>query len=134
MSLVFVDTSAYFASIRTTEADHIQARSITLRLADQGDTLYTSNFVIAETHALLLNRIGRADAARFLEAVFTGSTRVIRVREGDETRAREIIRRQSDKEYSYTDATSFAIMERLHIKEAFSFDQHFAQYGLTLVQ
>lgn len=134
MSLVFVDTSAYFASIRTTEADHIQARAITLRLADQGDTLYTSNFVIAETHALLLNRIGRADAARFLEAIFAGSTRIIRVREGDETRAREIIWRLSDKEYSYTDATSFAIMERLHIKEAFTFDQHFAQYGFTLVQ
>jgi predicted nucleic acid-binding protein len=55
------------------------------------------------------------------------------VREADEARAREIIRHLSDKDYSYTDATSFAIMERLHIKEIFSFDQHFAQYGFTPV-
>ena len=134
MSNVFVDTSAYFASIRSTETDHSQAKTITLRLADQGDTLYTSNFVVAETHALLLNRIGRGEAARFLEAVFAGSTRIIRVLETDETKAREIIRHLSDKDYSYTDATSFAVMERLHIKEVFTFDQHFAQYSFTLLQ
>jgi uncharacterized protein len=133
MSKVFVDTSAYFASIRNTEADHGQARVITLRLADEGDMLYTSNFVIAEAHALLLNRIGRVDAARFLEAIIAGSRHIIRVLEADETQAREIIRRPSDKDYSYTDATSFAIVERLHIKKVFSFDQHFAQYGFTLI-
>lgn len=47
---------------------------------------------------------------------------LIRVTEADETAAREILRASSDKDYSYTDATSFAVMDRLHIKEALTYD------------
>ena len=39
-----------------------------------------------------------------------------------------------DKDFSLTDAISFAVMERLQITQAFTFDRHFAQYGFTLVQ
>ncbi len=134
MSRIFVDASGYFAYFNRRDASSAQALRIMARLAGEQASLVTSNFVIAETHALLLNRIGRAAAVRFLEAVFSGSTRIIRVLEADETKAREIIRHLSDKDYSYTDATSFAIMERLHIKEALSFDEHFVQFGFTLVQ
>ena len=35
------------------------------------------------------------------------------------------------KDFSYVDATSFAVMERLGITDAFSFDEHFEQYSLN---
>lgn len=38
-----------------------------------------------------------------------------------------------DKDFSFTDALSFAVMERLRIRTAFSLDRHFAQFGWTLV-
>ena len=50
----------------------------------------------------------------------------------DEVRARDILRRYDDKSFSYVDATSFSLMERLGIRQAFSFDPHFEQYGLEL--
>ncbi|MEW6448678.1 MAG: hypothetical protein AB1426_11450 [Bacillota bacterium] len=46
----------------------------------------------------------------------------------------EILRRFKGEDFSLTDATSFAIMERLKIKEAVSFDRHFSQYGLMTVR
>jgi len=39
----------------------------------------------------------------------------------------------SDKDFTYTDATSFALMERIDIMKVFTFDQHFAQYGFEIV-
>ena len=134
MSRIFVDTSAYFSYINPKDASYNASRRIMARLADTHASLLTSNFVVAETHALLLTRVSHTAATRFLDAIFAGATQIIRVREADETVARDIIRRFADKEYSYTDATSFAIMNRLHLHDAFSFDQHFAQYGFTLVQ
>jgi len=34
---------------------------------------------------------------------------------------------------SLTDAASFAVMERLRLPAAFTFDRHFAQYGFTVL-
>jgi predicted nucleic acid-binding protein len=65
----FIDTSGYFSYLNARDANHSQAQSIMGRLADQGDDLYTSNFVVAETHALILTRIGREEAARFLSSM-----------------------------------------------------------------
>jgi predicted nucleic acid-binding protein len=44
-----------------------------------------------------------------------------------------IIYQYDDKDFSLTDATSFAVMERLRVPAAFTFDRHFAQYGFTVL-
>ena len=56
-----------------------------------------------------------------------------RVDEDHEARAWEIILAFSDKDFSYTDATSFAVAENLGISEALSLDHHFHQYGALRV-
>jgi len=56
---------------------------------------------------------------------------LIRISEEDEERAVAIIEGYADKAFSYTDAASFAVMRRLGIETAFSFDRHFAQFGVT---
>lgn len=63
---------------------------------------------------------------------------MIRAAEGDERRAHEIIHQQRDKQYSLVDVISFAVMERLHLRLAgpglaWSYDQHFIQFGVALV-
>ena len=95
--------------------------------------LFTTNFVVAETHALVLIRRGRLVARRVLQEIDLGRITVVRVSAGDELRAREIIAQYDDKDFSLTDAASFAVMERLRISVAFTFDHHFAAYGLTIL-
>ncbi len=72
---VLVDTSAYFAFINAREVNYQPAQAIARRLATLRSQLYTTNFVVAETHALLLTRLGRAVAWRFLEELDQSATR-----------------------------------------------------------
>ena len=96
--------------------------------------LVITNFVRAEAHALILNRLGHHLADRFLEQLATASDQtMIRVTEDDEDRALGIIARYQDKDFSLTDATSFAVMERENITHAVAFDDHFRQYGVVVL-
>lgn len=129
MNRVFVDTGGFYAALNRRDAYHREAAHLFHRAQREHWFLFTTNFILAESHALILARMGRNRAWSFLQAIITGSTNVIRAEEADEQRARAIIEQYQDKEFSYCDAVSFAIMERLDIQEAIAFDDHFRQYG-----
>ena len=129
---VFVDTSAYFAAANRREAAHDRFGSLFWRVVNERWRLFTTNFVLAELHALLLARVDRYVALRVLAEVDASeATTIVRVSAGDEQRARTIIKQYDDKDFSLTDATSFAVMERLRISQVLTLDRNFAQYGWT---
>lgn len=128
-----VDSSAYLALLDQDDEHHARASSILTRLAERRYRLYTTNTMLIEAHALILLVLGRSLAARFLQDLEAGTTTVIRVRARDEQRAKQIIVHYADKDFSYNDAISFAVMERLNIGVAFTFDSDFAQYGWTIL-
>lgn len=130
---LLVDSSAYFALLDRDDSYHSQALAIQSRLIVEGWRLFTTSFVLAETHALLLNRLSQHIATAFLRNLEQATTTLVWVTRADVQRAKEIIYQYDDKDFSLTDATSFAIMERLGITTAFTFDQHFTQYGLTIL-
>jgi predicted nucleic acid-binding protein len=53
--------------------------------------LFTTNFVVAETHALVLARRERAIALRVLQEIDRSTIALVRVSARDEQRARQII-------------------------------------------
>jgi predicted nucleic acid-binding protein len=128
-----VDASAYFALLDTDDVNHAQARTISHRLIAESWRLFTTSFVLAETHALLLNRLSQQIATRFLRDMEHSPTTLVWVTPADVARAKAIIYQYDDKDFSLTDAMSFAVMERLRIPTAFTFDHHFAQYGFTVL-
>jgi predicted nucleic acid-binding protein len=93
-----------------------------------------TNFIRAETHALILNRLGHPLADRFLAQLRQSpSTTLIRVTEQDEEQALALIGRYRDKDFSLTDATSFVVMEGMGITHALAFDSDFRQYGMIIL-
>ncbi len=133
---VFVDSSAYHALADRDDESHGAALVILERLERQPPRprIFITNFIRAEAHALLLNRIGRPAAMRFLAELANGGTTVIRVTAADEQQALELLERYQDKEFSLTDATSFVVMARLGIEAAFAFGRDFIQYGLPVLE
>ena len=131
---MFVDTGAFVALRNRAEREHEAAREALSVLVAERALLLTSNYVFSETYTALLVRVGREEAIRWGRSFRAGGAiEVARVDEPVEEQAWSILESHADKSWSYVDATSFALMEREGISEAFAFDHHFAQRGLTLV-
>jgi len=131
---ILVDTSAFYALADRGDTLHQTAVAIANRLAEERARLFTTTFVLAETQALLLNRLGRARATQTLREIRRSSVTVVRPTVRDEDRAWAIIEGFDDKDFSFTDAASFVVMARLGIDAAFAFDRDFTRYGLTVLQ
>jgi predicted nucleic acid-binding protein len=130
---VFVDSSAYLALLDADDEHHREAIETLQELAQARYRQLTTNVLLIESHALILSVLGRAQAAQFLKDMEESNTVVIRARAADEERAKKIIFQYTDKDFSFADAISFAVMERLTIRLAFTFDRDFAQYGFTVL-
>lgn len=134
MRAVFLDTVALVAVRDESDRHHQEARLTFRRLIDEGLHLITSNYVFAETYTLLLVRSNWDEAIKSGRALRSGDlVEVVRVEGEVESEAWHILETHSDKKWSYVDATSFALMDRLGVQEAFTFDHHFAQRGLVMI-
>jgi predicted nucleic acid-binding protein len=123
---VLWDSSAILALLDANDADHARAVQVATQIALARRPSFITNYIEVEAHALLLRKLGRMLAREWL---LTGGLSVVRALPTDEDRAREIIARHSDKNWSLCDAISFAVLEARGIRRAFTFDQHFRQYG-----
>jgi predicted nucleic acid-binding protein len=127
--VIFVDTSFWVAAMATDDGHHAEATRL-IRAAS--DRLVTSNHVRGETWTFLNRRYGHAPAAAFLDTL----SRMARVRlefvdRGLEEEALRWLRQHDEREYSFVDATSFALMRSLRIREALAFDGDFAAAGFV---
>ncbi len=128
----FVDTSYWVALLLPRDRNHPDAK--TLWHSDLGPLLCT-NHVVGETWTFLRRRAGHADAVAFLDAV-RNSLRVVltHVDEPAEDEAESWLRRHDEREFSFVDAVSFAVMRRRRLTEALAFDQDFAAAGFVEVR
>src|SRR5574340_669898 len=121
---VLWDSSAVLALLDADDADHARAAAIARRIAAERRPSFVTNYIEVEAHALLLRKVGRSLAREWLLA---GGLPVLRVLPQEEERAKELIARYRDKDWSLCDAISFAVMERRRVRTAFSCDTHLKQ-------
>lgn len=119
---VFVDTSAFYAAADRGDSHHERATAI----LSAGDPLVASDHVLLETWILLDAHLGRHAAQAFWGGVRAGAVEIATVGPADLDRAWAIAGDFPDQGYSIVDMTSFAVMERLSIPRAASFDRHFS--------
>lgn len=123
MKRIFVDTGAWYAIVDKKDPDHKQAEAF---LRNNKSPIVTTNFIFDETVTLLRSRLGWDVAKGFGQNLKNSSlVSMVAVKDEDEERAWQIFLKYKDQDFSFTDCTSFAVMERLKLDTAFSFDSHF---------
>lgn len=131
---LFIDTSAFIALHDEDDAFHAAAVSfLTPETINRLHArLVTTNFVFAEVYAYFCRN--HADAVAVGTYIRDSKIlRYIRPDAADEEAAWEIARRYADKDFSFVDCLSFAVMRKLGCNRAFAFDSHFEQAGFALV-
>jgi predicted nucleic acid-binding protein len=133
-SRVFVDTGAWFAIQVTDDAHHVEAVDALRVLLLRPIVLVTTNHVIGETYTLLRVTRGYEAARAFLDSLeATARLERVFVNEDIEKRAVALLDRYRDHDFSFVDATSFALMRAERLRHAFAFDSHFATAGFLRV-
>lgn len=128
---IFVDTSAWYALFDKSDDTHIEAKTFH---ETNRSPLYTSNFIVNETLTLVKSRLGIDTAITVGKKFFNQEIAVvIHVTDEIEKHAWQIFQKHRDKEFSFTDCTSFALMEKFKITTSFAFDEHFRQYGKFII-
>ena len=128
--MIFVDTSFWVAYRNRADAHHADALTLMATHADSG--LFTSNHVRGETWTFLRRRVGHHGASSFLDAI-DQSPRItlVFVERPLEDEASEWLRRHDEREYSFVDATSFAVMRERRMTDALAFDGDFSAAGFV---
>lgn len=131
---IFVDTSAWFALFDPGERWHPAAQRFLEERKHSSLELLTSDYVVDESITRIRKKIGHSQAVIFGENLFHSSiTRILEVDQAVRNQAWSYFKRYADKEYSFTDCTSFALMKQFHVRHAFAFDDHFRHFGFTVV-
>ena len=128
--MIFVDTSFWVGLHNGRDRRHEHAAILLEEHA--GAALLTTDQVRGETWTFLRRRGGHRAAVAFLD-VLDASPRVSveYVTPDDQDLALAWLRQHDEREYSFVDATSFAVMRRRRLRDAFAFDGDFAAAGFV---
>ena len=127
---VFADTSGLYALLVAADDRHTRACSFLAAAADSGETFVTTDYVLDETATLLTARGHRVAAVDLFDSVLASG--VCRIEWMDRERfdkTRALFIRHADKEWSFTDCSSFVVMKELRLRDAFTKDRHFSAAG-----
>jgi len=122
---VFIDTGAFCALTIPKDQHNYLAKSIHKQLNEQKTLLYTSDYIMDEVYTLLKTRGSHRTAIDFMDQINESHIILLRVTEEVEESAKVIFRRFEDKRLSFTDCTSFALINQFGIEAVFAFDEHF---------
>jgi predicted nucleic acid-binding protein len=124
---MLVDTGAWYALADRSDRHHDRARKFYLKQAPAG-RLLTTDVIVAEGWSLIAAHLGRTAAISFWETLRSARIPILPLEAVDLESAWRIMQAFSDQAFSFTDCTSFALMERIGVHEAFAFDAHFLVY------
>lgn len=129
---IFADTAGWASLLDTDQECYPLAASIYRGVQKSNQQFVTTNYVITELIALLNSpmRYPREQAVDFVNGIKNSKfVRVVHIDETLDAQAWALLSNRLDKAWSLVDCSSFVVMEREKLNEAFTTDHHFSQAG-----
>ena len=131
---LFVDTSAWYPAVVRSHPDHVALAGAMAERVRRGVRIVTTNLIVGETHALLLQWAGRNAALQFVQTVREPPILiVISSAELERDAVAQWLEKFADQDFSFVDAVSFAVMKGRKIRDTLTLDRHFAVAGFAML-
>lgn len=128
---ILVDTSALISLFRFQDPLHQESLRLSKALTEH--TILITNYIFAETVTILSQKEGKKQAisgGEYLKRNFN----IIRSDEGIEELAWDLFKKQTSKNISYVDCTTFALYQKGVFNKALAFDIDFKKNKIPLVK
>lgn len=125
---IFLDASFWIAYRNERQNFNPEAVRILTEMARRRIKFVTTLPVLCEIHA----HFSRAPQKKRMILQDFENNPLVHIEEvtrADQQLAFKLLRDRTDKSYSLCDAVSFVVMQRLGLKQALAFDDHFRQFG-----
>jgi predicted nucleic acid-binding protein len=132
---VFVDAWAWLALSNRKDMHHEHAKKGYGEMKTSGYRMVTSDYVLDEVITSLFKNVVFINAIEFIESLFAAikndQIKLERITESRFKTAWSLRKKYQDKpDISFTDLTSFVLMQELAINSVFTGDAHFKQVNL----
>ncbi len=135
---LFIDAGPFIARINKKDPNHELILQVLNDIKTQKlefTRLFTSNYIVDESVTHVLFDTERHDlAVKVLDLI--KSSKIIEILWVDpeiEAAACSIFKTYKDQFFSFTDCTSFALMQKFNISTALSFDSHFKTMNFKVI-
>lgn len=130
---LFIDTSALYAFFDKKDNNH---KKIIRILQSSKEQFITSNYILDELITLFRVRgLAFEQFSSFIDALWGENIcQVLRVTEDIDLQAWKMIKKFKDQTFSFTDCTSFILMQEYAIKKACTLDKHFQIAGFEIAK
>ena len=130
-----IDTWGWYTLGNVRDPHHDQVKTFYKESRKAGAVIYTTDYILDETITLLYRRIppftARSFAQGLIDAIAKGYLRLEEITADRFSRAWGLRQRLHDNPtISFTDLTSFVVMQDVRLTQALTDDAHFSQIGL----
>ena len=133
--MIFVDTGAFLARYLKRDQFFEKAQNQWASIRKEAIPLVTTNLVLVETATLLARRAPPDIAVARIRSIYQSRSFVIHSSASeDEMAGLDMMAHYRGQDISLTDGISFAVMRKLGITRAFTFDHHFLIAGFELFE
>ena len=129
MTAVFADTSFFIAFLCDDDDDRLSAVKV---MTELDRNIVTTQWILLEVGNFLCKESRRSRFGPFVQRLKTNP--YVEIRSADDSSFNvglNLYADRLDKDWSLTDCISFAVMEKLGVRDALTADRHFVQAGFN---
>jgi len=129
---MFADTSGWASLVDRRQSFHSLAATLVQQACDDGKTIVTTNYVLAELTALLTSplHMPRKQQIQYLADIRGASwVEIVPIDSALDRASWQLWESRLDKNWTFVDCTSFVVMHQRTLTEALTTDHHFEQAG-----